>query len=341
MSFDLQEFIGNTGLHLPEDGASGRRAITFATGANHPQDILGFASVGIPPGLDADRLVARDGEYPDAVAAITRLAGTGMPVLLNSGSFKEFVTGVPIDDMEWRLRLDLYERMAQDFGRQLYLVAPDKLNDQEETLARLELYAFDMHLLALAGANVLLNMGSGDMAPDKFLAVAEDLLGAKVIPSFPMHEGLAHAHHVIDYVRSTHPEKIHLMGLKDGKESQDLLTTLWGIQPDLMISQDALFLRPSGQTNTPEQPSLIWDNVEPLADLLEEQGALMSFFDAWRGWLVHEVLAEDEGAHQFTNVEGRFTAELGRSPDLASEAFAQGLRAFRALNSISRPAASC
>lgn len=337
MTFDLQEFIGLTGLHLPEDGACGRRATSFGAGACHPQEVFGFGSLGIPPALEADRIVDRDGEESACAGAVRRLAGTGVPVFLGNGTFSEYLTGIPVDANEWRLRLDLFERLAQDLGRQLYVTAPDKINDQAETLARLQLFAFDMHLVALAGANVLLPMAGGDLAHDEFQGIAQDILGTPVIPSFPMREGITQAQEVINFVQSNMPPKIHLMGVDDVVSTQDLLHSLWDINPEMLISQDITLLKGDDQRRPSDLPVLdAWQEQEDQGEVPIPDSDKARASDAWLGWLVHQAFRLHPAAHQYPGIEALCATELGPEPDLAGQAFSEELKTFQALQVCAR-----
>jgi hypothetical protein len=61
-------------------------------------------------------------------------------VFVDSGAFSEFVKQEEIEPDEWRRRLAVYARLARAFGPRAFLVAPDKVADQDATVARIGLY---------------------------------------------------------------------------------------------------------------------------------------------------------------------------------------------------------
>ena len=252
-TFDLQTFMALSGQHYPDHGNCGRRAVCFASGSNCIPEIRGFSALGIPPGLAAAQLVGREGDFSAAVTEIEALAGTGMPVFLDSGAFGEFRSGVEISEKTWFARLALYEHLAKILGPQLYVVAPDKVCNQPATLERLQHFSFEMRNAADYGAQVILPLQSGDLAPDEFQAAAQEILSLEVIPAFPMWNGITSPETVLAFVRATRPEKIHLLGLgAANRKTQDLLDGLWDIKSDLLISQDAMLLK--SRLGTEEKP---------------------------------------------------------------------------------------
>ena len=259
MSMNLDEFIesllGGSGEHFPLAGPGGRRAVCFASGSNEPSEVRGFASVGIPPGMAADRLVRENGELAPSVREVFRFAGTGMPVFVDSGEFTANKLGHEITHEEWIERLALYKEMATVLGPQLYLVAPDRVGDQVVTLERLSRYVMEIRECAGLGAQILMPLQPGPMALDEFQQAAQEILGIPVVPSFPMRDGITPLSYVVEFVRAVAPEKIHLLGLGAANRlTQKILDALWEVKPDLHIQQDAMLL--NSRMGTKENPRL-------------------------------------------------------------------------------------
>lgn len=283
MAFDPQEFLGLSGTHIPEPGVNGARGVCFASGSNRIPEVRGFCRAGIPIGLAADQLVSSKGELAESVPEIERLAGTGLPVFLDSGAYGEFKSfqgpkprkdGTlprakkprPITDQVWRERFVLYFRLAKALGPQLYCVAPDKIADQETTFERLRTYAPEVRELASLGAQILLPLQGGELSLEAFQAKALDIIRVPFIPAFPMREGITPIPALIEFVRTTQPAKIHLLGLgaANGK-TQALLEDLWAVNPALCILQDSMLLR--SRVGTKEEPRR-YDEVNSLSEQL-------------------------------------------------------------------------
>jgi len=270
----LELFLGGAGEHYPIVGPKGRRAVSFASGSNCLPEIRGFVALGIPPGAAADQLVHKKGTFAAAVDEIARLAGTGMPCFLDSGAFGESESGMLITDEEWNHRLNLYLHLAQILGPQLYVVAPDKVRDQAGTCDRLRQFAMQVREVAEAGAQILMPLQPGAMAPDESLAAAQEILGLTLIPAFPMRmvkgQPITEAATVQAFVRSMRPVKIHLLGMgAANKKTQALLDSLWDIQPELFINQDSMLLK--SRMGTEEEPRKFDQTMDESLGFCREQ----------------------------------------------------------------------
>jgi hypothetical protein len=140
----------------------------FPSGSNHPGEIEGFRAVGAPVGVAVAEVNER------ALQALEGYAETGGAVFVDSGAFSEFGNGVEPD---WEKVLGIYERLAGKLGNQVYVVAPDKVGDQEETLARLARYRWRLLKLRRLGANIIVPVQRGDLSMAEFAAELELVLG--------------------------------------------------------------------------------------------------------------------------------------------------------------------
>lgn len=143
----------------------------FASGSNHAGEIAGLAAIGCPVGVAVDEV------NEAAIRELEGLAGTGIPTFIDSGAFGEFKADKEITDEEWRERLGTYERLARKLGRQAYCVAPDKVGDQEATLARLARYRWMVLKLRALGANIIVPIQRGALNMAEFAAEIEQVLG--------------------------------------------------------------------------------------------------------------------------------------------------------------------
>jgi len=189
----------------------------FASGSNAAGEIQGFAAVGMNPGVCACAL------HPAAIDALKALAGTGTRVFVDSGAFGEvgfgpegLIVKAPITDEEWDERLGLYEELAAVLGSQVYVVAPDRVGSQEETLVRLARYAGRMQRIAALGANVIVVCQRGAVPQADFFARAAAAVGLpveSVIAGIPSKKAAATTAEIAAFARDAQPRRAHLLGL--------------------------------------------------------------------------------------------------------------------------------
>lgn len=133
--------------HIAELAAAGY----FASGLNEPGEVRGVTLAGYHPGISCSAL------RPGLVEALEEaVAHHAVNVFVDSGAFAEVavVDGAlrvvrPLSEADWEVRLALYERLARSCGRHAYLVAPDRVGEQQETLARLRRWAPRLRALRL------------------------------------------------------------------------------------------------------------------------------------------------------------------------------------------------
>lgn len=121
----------------------------------------------------------------------------------------------PITDREWHKRLDAYERIARALGPNAFLVAPDKVGDQEETLRRLALYAGRVRRLRSMGAQIIVPLQRGRLSGAEFDRECSRLLGfSDYIRGIPSKKAAATVEEIGELSRSLPADvRIHLLGL--------------------------------------------------------------------------------------------------------------------------------
>ena len=246
------------------------RPVVYASGANTAGDVRGFLEAGIPVGLAAPEINER------AMREVEALAGSGLPVFIDSGAFtemsadpaKQIRAGLlpepgrlmvvkPISHDEWLQRLACYQRAGDALGGQLTVVAPDRVGDQKETLARLKRYAPEMRRISETGAEVLLAMQGGgpdDLSLVDFYHEASRRLGFAPTPAMPMKKAATDTQVILDFVAQVSPSRIHMLGLglKNARTS-GLLAQLKEAAPDMAVSLDANLITASvGRNNGPD-----------------------------------------------------------------------------------------
>lgn len=233
--------------------------IYFASGTNHPGEIRGFAKEGQPLGTVASKEC-----NPQCRLELERLAGTGLPVFIDSAAFSEvsadpkiqraaglkpqpgaLLVVKPISDADWRERLDFYKHIGSVLGPQLYAVAPDRVGDQQVTLERLARYADDVHHLRDMGVHVMVPLQRGPMALPEFDRRVQEVLGRDdYIVAFPMKKGATEPEKIEAFLDYRCPAAIHLLGLGEkNKNAPDIIELIQERCPSTQISLDSVKIR--------------------------------------------------------------------------------------------------
>lgn len=183
------------------------------------------------------------------------LAGTGLPVFMDSGAFSE--VGFPgpyikqeIKPRDWRARLNGYHLLSQDLKDQLYLVAPDRVGDQDHTLRLLRQYLWDIRELS-KHSNVLVPLQNGRLEHAQMHRDVDEL-GFPWVPAIPSKHAATPTDQVARYCREIQPSMLHLLGMGPGNRRLDeVLTAIWTESPDTqVILHDSFLIRSkAGRTN--------------------------------------------------------------------------------------------
>ncbi len=218
-----------------------RVAVDYASGSHHRGEILGLARAGVPIGVSAVVELRED-----SVAALESLAGTGLPIFLDSGAFAEVGAfgkiKKPITDRHWKAKLALYLRLASALGSQLSVVAPDRVGDQGVTLEHMRRYRGAVRRVAALGARVLVPVQRGAVSAPRFFAMQRETLGLPdAVPAIPMtRKAGVTAQDVGAFVRRTGVDEIHLLGI--GGKSRVLggvLAAVFAVCPDCRVTIDS------------------------------------------------------------------------------------------------------
>lgn len=197
----------------------------FASGLNDPGEVRGVTLAGYHVGISCSELRPR---LLDEVEACVR--EHAIHVFVDSGAFSEvafrgdaLVTVRPLSDADWDRRLAVYERLARSCGANAHLVAPDKVGDQPETLARLERYASRLHALltmhgdAWLGPKLIVPVQRGYLSMAAFAAQACEALSLseeRVVWGIPMKKGATPLRELALFARSCPPDAaFHLLGM--------------------------------------------------------------------------------------------------------------------------------
>lgn len=222
--------------------------VYFASGSNHPGEIAGFADVGQAMGVAAPEC------GPACEEALTKLAGTGVQVFVDSGAFSEVKFGPrgvevvkPITDAAWNDLLDLYLRLAIRLGPQLHVVAPDMVGNQAVTLERLERYKFKIQSIWSEGARIIVPLQGGKLSLAAFAKRAIDILQLPdVTAGIPSKKAATSTAAIVEFLKHRPPEyqRIHLLGLgPNAKRGPEVIAAIRAVAPNMPIFLDSVLIR--------------------------------------------------------------------------------------------------
>lgn len=184
------------------------------------------------------------------------------PVFVDSGAFSEvrfapemgrFVDVRPITDADWLERLAAYRRIAQALGSRAFLVAPDKVGDQAETLRRLRRYAPQVRELREFGAQIIVPIQRGELEGAAFDRACAEALGfADYIRGIPSKKAAATPAEIAALSRELPAEaRIHLLGMGPASEGYEETIAAIG-RPAAQVLCDSVRIRALvGRTNGP------------------------------------------------------------------------------------------
>ena len=232
---------------VPFDGS---KVTFFASGTNLTGEIRALslvpgANIGVVAGLVDER------KYPEVDAELENFRETGRKLFVDSGAFSEVEFPKdgppqivkPLTDKDWQAVFFVYRRLALSFYENVYVVAPDCVGHEEESLARLRRYAADVVDVYELGATILVPLQRGRRNLTRFYREAERILGIPFTPCVPMKKNATSPEAVLAFVDEVRPASIHLLGLGvDTGVAQDLIAGIQAIVPDCAISCDACLI---------------------------------------------------------------------------------------------------
>ncbi len=236
-------------------------ALHFVSGINAPGEVRGLASNAFNIGITCGEI--RTGLLEELAGHFTHSANGR--VFVDSAAFSEvafspelgrLVTVKPLADADWKVRFDLYRQVARTYGRRAYVVAPDKVGDQAETLARLERYASTMRQIARA-ATVIVPVQKGALAMSAMFRVSCELLGIAgefVVAGVPMMKDATSLEDLAELARSFAPgQRVHLLGIGPKAKFNRYTLAITAIRtacPTARITSDsAVLVSVVGRTN--------------------------------------------------------------------------------------------
>lgn len=257
--------------------------IYFVSGASAPADVRGLAKWSVPLGISVPEL--------SKVALRVLLDHHRMPLLrifVDSGAFSEVdrsgAVVAPIEDQAWCARVRVMHQIAAafgpptplgDYGPRVWVVAPDRVGDQPETLRRLSLHATAMRACRALGARVVVPIQRGALAPADFDRACCEAIGFDDFTrGIPGNKIAMPAVELEGFLRARRPARIHLLGVGPRGDTYEPLTTLVRrVLGEVELSCDSNAIAASvGQTNGRgggPRPLTAWQNTMKAGSLSE------------------------------------------------------------------------
>lgn len=257
----------------------------FWSGTNNAGEIKALAKAGRAIGVAVDAL-DKGGRAMRAICSTSSSI-----VFVDSGAFSEvelndfvtrgerkgelrhphalpfsFVTVKPITDDQWAERMSgPYTRIAKAIGARAYLVAPDKVGDQAETLRRLRKFAPVVRELRAHGANIIVAVQKGELAQADFDRACADALGfGDYVRGIPSKKNAATSTEIGAFVAElTAGTRIHLLGLGPWAAHYDATIAAIEANGDVVIFCDSVRIRALvGRTNGPAKGPRIYTQLQ-------------------------------------------------------------------------------
>lgn len=233
---DLFDNERATGRNAEAAGCqSNRLDLAFASGMTNKSDMRGAIDAKVPFGVVAGSLTTAQ-----MTASVPRYLDDGGFVFVDSGAFTSERTGAEIC---WENILGRYEFIADvtDRPENLFVVAPDKVGDQDETLRLIDMYRGRLCALIARGVNVIVPLQVGTISPQAMIDRVGELLSCRTfIAGIPSNKAAMS----IEDCRTLNHTKFHILGRVQVDAEQEMrIEALRSINPIAMITADANWLR--------------------------------------------------------------------------------------------------
>lgn len=243
----------------------------FASGLNNPGEVRGVTQAGYHVGISCNAIRAGLLDEVEAVVDEHRVK-----VFVDSGAFSEvavvdgkLVTVAPITDADWQERLHVYERLSRSCGACAYLVAPDKVGDQIETLRRLKKFRLELHALRSIrdpdwwfGPSLIVPVQNGVMSAAEFATAAERALRMNqdtLIWGIPLKKGATTIAQLREFAATCPADQgFHLLGMGPSSPLfEEAMLAILDNCPEAAITCDAVRITAlvgRGGTKNPGKP---------------------------------------------------------------------------------------
>lgn len=210
-------------------------SLAFRSGMSSRSDLAGTIEAGLPVGVVAQRLTTAS-----VVLALPGHIRNGGAVFVDSGAFAELATG---REPNWDEVISCYETLAllSDAPNRLFVVAPDKVGDQTESLARLEKHKRRIIQLAHDGAQVIVPIQAGPKPAADVLDLIRIILeGAPFIVGIPSNKEALPIEECATLAHSA----FHILGrVQVDALQQARIDAILSASPNATLTADASWIR--------------------------------------------------------------------------------------------------
>lgn len=209
--------------------------LAFRSGMSNLSDMRGAVNAGVPIGVVAGNLTTAA-----LVLTLPRYCSHGGKVFIDSGAF---TSRQPGEEMDWAEILSRYKTVASlsDCPENLFVVAPDCVGDQEQSLLLLTAWAPRVRELIATGCQVIIPIQVGSLPGQAMIERVSTLLGSRrFIVGIPSNRA---AMSVAECKTLRHPA-FHILGRVQCDDQQaERLAALCQGNPGASITADANWLR--------------------------------------------------------------------------------------------------
>jgi hypothetical protein len=220
----------------------------YASGASGPSDLMALSKTGFDVGISAAKWAFGIKEVSRVLAETSHVK-----LFVDSGAFSEVSFGPdgpswpdPITHDRWLDILEIYDGLAEQFGKRLLFVGPDKVGSQAGTMKRIRRYAADIKRIAETGARPMYALQPGPLPAAQFFDEILEVVGPCFVVGIPSVDAATPTRAVEEFLkaRGKYIPQIHFLGLGPTNPRVDeLFRLVKKYAPQAQISQDAVIHR--------------------------------------------------------------------------------------------------
>ena len=186
---------------------------------------------------------------PDTSKRVLRMAkaylAEGGQVFVDSGAFGAFNKGCPLQDRDFDAHLTACTELAQEAQPgHLYVVAPDRIGDQDATTDLLTRFAPRLRDLAQAGVVIIVPLQRGSRSLSDLFAFAQVRLApVSICAGLPFAVAALSTDETLAFLAQAKPARAHFLGAARNRRFRDALAEARHLAPATHFTYDAAVIR--------------------------------------------------------------------------------------------------